>query len=125
MHKQIPYTKWSPAQNTTLFFPLHAIHALTQSEREHLASMAMLPHMLSAEQTGFIDTETKSLSMAGGEFCLNATRAFGAHLHRLAEKTENRMDVTVTVSGWPTPIRLVSQGFEPTWLVAAHLPRPP
>ncbi len=121
MQKKIPYTKWSPARNTTLFFPLRALSTLGQETAEKLAANAMLPHILSAEQVGFIDTETKTLRMAGGEFCLNATRAFGAHLHRLAGNAGHTETYTVTVTGWPDPITLRISGTEPLWHVSAYL----
>ena len=73
----LDFSKWSPGGNTTLFFPAAGLDAARQAE---LARQAMRPDSLGAEQAGFVSVEERRLRMAGGEFCVNATRAFGALL---------------------------------------------
>ena len=73
----LDFSKWSPGGNTTLFFPAAGLDAARQAE---LARQAMRPDNLGAEQAGFVSVEERRLRMAGGEFCVNATRAFGALL---------------------------------------------
>ena len=67
----------SPGGNTTLFFPLEGRSA---AEQARLARLALDPQNLGGEQAGFVDPRERRLRMAGGEFCVNASRAFGALL---------------------------------------------
>lgn len=97
-----------------------------------LVARALAKDELDAEQAGFTDLARRTLRMAGGEFCVNATRAFGAMLDRaLAAGTsavtasglaaDGARRFKVTVSGWPGPIGLIVRGREPEWQVAAEL----
>ena len=123
----LSFSKWDPAGNTTLFFPDNAVDS---SKRASLAALALKSQALCAEQAGFIDPEGQRLSMAGGEFCLNATLAFGALLARrkaeMPGDSESGRTYTahVTVSGWPGSIFLTSTGSASTWHVRAQLPLP-
>ena len=120
----LDFSKWSPGGNTTLFFPAAGLDAARQAE---LARQAMRPDSLGAEQAGFVSVEERRLRMAGGEFCVNATRAFGAllafresaspeaTLQGIArQKLANEHRYEVQVSGWQTPIRLQVRGTSPT-----------
>ena len=100
----LDFSKWSPGGNTTLFFPAAGLDAARQ---------AMRPDSLGAEQAGFVAVDERRLRMAGGEFCVNATRAFGAllafresaspeaTLQGIArQKLTNEHRYEVQVSGW-------------------------
>ena len=122
--QEVPYFKWSPAGNTTLFFPDTVV---VDAEKPLLAACAQKEDALGAEQAGFINIHKHTLCMAGGEFCVNATRAFGAHLALAATKDASpdeagrTMTFSVTVSGWPTPITVVTRGRDDVWDVQARL----
>ncbi|MFT4300862.1 MAG: hypothetical protein QM579_03830 [Desulfovibrio sp.] len=71
------FSKWSPGGNTTLLFPSSGLAPSLQS---HLARQALSESCLGGEQAGYVDVSGPSLRMAGGEFCVNASRAMGAML---------------------------------------------
>lgn len=71
------FSKWSPGGNTTLLFPSAGIAPSLQSR---LARQALSESCLGGEQAGYVDASGPSLRMAGGEFCVNASRALGAML---------------------------------------------
>ncbi|MDO4840794.1 MAG: hypothetical protein Q3990_09025 [Desulfovibrionaceae bacterium] len=117
------YEKWDPNGNTTLFFP-DDVPASEKPTAEEIAR-ALAPGQLDAEQAGFADNGRRYLRMAGGEFCVNATLAFGAHLDRLAcKKTETAREYEVGVSGWSEKIQLKVDGMDPLWKVTARLTMP-
>ena len=111
------YAKWSPCGNTTLFF---SSDSCSREEQTRLAQDAQKNSALCAEQTGFLDLTQHHLRMAGDEFCLNAARAFGAHLARSHKKNE-KSTFLITVSGWPSPISLLVEGSLPNFSVTATL----
>lgn len=117
------YEKWDPNGNTTLFFP-DEVPAAEKPSAEEIAR-ALAPDQLDAEQAGFADNGMRHLRMAGGEFCVNATLAFGAHLDRsLCKDTERARAYEASVSGWPGRIQLEVSGQEPLWSVTARLAIP-
>lgn len=71
------FSKWSPGGNITLLFP---VWGLPSAEQAHLAAAALDQSSLGGEQAGFVNLRQKRLRMAGGEFCVNASRALGALL---------------------------------------------
>lgn len=73
----LPFSKWSPGGNTTLLFPSDGLAPALQCR---LARQALTESCLGGEQAGFVNIEARSLRMAGGEFCINASRAVGALL---------------------------------------------
>ena len=133
------FFKWSPGGNTTLLFPGDNI---APQEQTRLAVAALDAAMLGGEQAGFFNALQKTLRMAGGEFCVNASRAAGAMLAYCvatgaARKGESAQGVaaqpgeeplvyedTIHVSGWETPIRLRARGVTPQWRVEAELQVP-
>ena len=136
----LPFSKWSPGGNTTLLFPAAGLDARAQAR---LAAVALTPACLGGEQAGFVDLPARRLRMAGGEFCVNASRAAGALL-ALTEAAAQRVDVPSQstpvpqtasvlvdrldefhVSGWPAPLHLHIRGASPLWQVEARLPLPP
>lgn len=131
----LDFSKWSPGGNTTLFFPADGLDSARQAD---LARQAMRPESLDAEQAGFISVAERRLRMAGGEFCVNAARAFGAllafresaspeaTLQGIArQKLTNEHRYEIHVSGWQTPVRLLVRGTPPHWQVRAELQLPP
>lgn len=100
------------------------------SDAVGVASYALHPQCLGGEQAGFCDCSGKTLHMAGGEFCVNATRSFGALLALKKARAAGTPDAfctetfTVSVSGWQTPISLAVSGKLPSWLVTAKLVLP-
>lgn len=119
---RIQFSKWDPSGNTTLFFP-----SGTQGNHAVLAHEALLAQKLGGEQAGFVDTDAQSLVMAGGEFCVNATRCLGALLDLTAQRSgadaaaNSPRTYTVRVSGWPDSIPLRVTGRLPEWQVEASL----
>lgn len=107
----------SPAGNTTLFL-LSSEVPDNLKIRRCTEAMRIIP----AEQAAIADIKNKSMSMAADEFCLNATRAFGA---LLAMNNQGVSEWKVTVSGWPDEIRLKIAGSCPIWEVTASLNLPP
>ena len=142
----LTFSKWSPGGNTTLLFP---DAGQRPAEQARLASLALDSSMLGGEQAGFVNLSQHKLRMAGGEFCVNASRAVGALLAYTAQysgpeqgvlgkdveggeqKTEAaapaehpaRLD-EIQVSGWQTPVRLRTRGSAPLWQVEALLRLP-
>ncbi|AMD90615.1 hypothetical protein [Desulfovibrio fairfieldensis] len=134
----LTFSKWSPGGNTTLFFPAEGKSA---PEQARLARLALDPQHLGGEQAGFVDPREQRLRMAGGEFCVNASRAFGAllafceHEHGARQAAleglpETPRDGTaeqhyeIRVSGWQSPVRLAVRGSCPHWEVEAVLRLP-
>ncbi len=122
---EMTFSKWSPGGNTTLFFDARAVSPADMSK---IARMALPSEQLGGEQVAFVDTDRHRLQMAGGEFCLNATRAFGALLdwkNPPSPPNSNAPRIfTVSVSGWPTKIRTHVSGQLPSWKVTAELTLP-
>lgn len=128
----LSFTKWSPSGNTTLLFPAEAV---ARSRQAAAASLALMPHVLGGEQAGYVQLRERRLRMAGGEFCVNATRAFGALLALEAARNARQAGVDgpdgadgpqdfacdVQVSGWQGPVGVRVRGSLPEWQVAADL----
>lgn len=118
---QLTFSKWSSGGNTTLF-----LHAADASPRQQAAwARAVLdPHVLGAEQAGCVSLAGRSVRMAGGEFCVNASRAFGALLALGAAPEGGEWRGEISVSGWEGPVEITVRGAEPRWEVAARLALP-
>ncbi len=127
----LTFCKWSPCGNTTLLFPARGLDPAAQAR---LAAAALDASCLGGEQAGFTDVRARSLRMAGGEFCVNAARAFGAQLaleeggarqSLLDEDGPERVfETSIRVSGWPSPVGIRARGAGPRWRVAARLTLP-
>lgn len=131
----LSFSKWSPSGNTTLLFPAEAVPPSAQAST---ARQALHNQFLGGEQAGFYDVKTRRLRMSGGEFCVNASRAFGALLASGEPAITHSLDMdgrpvdapadahryTVQVSGWQTPVTLRVRGRCPVWQVAADLTLP-
>ena len=118
----LTFSKWSSGGNTTIF--LHAANA-AHDVQQAWARAVLDPAILGAEQAGCVAPERRTLRMAGGEFCVNASRAFGAllSLTRTAPDGERREE-EIRVSGWEGPVRLSVRGQVPHWQVSARLTLP-
>ncbi|MBQ9407156.1 MAG: hypothetical protein IJU37_10540 [Desulfovibrio sp.] len=130
---ELNFSKWSPGGNTTLLFPSGQYEP---QEQARLATSALDATVLGGEQAGFFDGQRKILRMAGGEFCVNASRAMGALLAwqnalptsscpASDDQARPQYEAEIVVSGWPTAIRLLVRGQVPLWQVAASLRLPP
>ena len=77
----LPFVKYSPCGNTTI---LIRDTPLVPAARARCAAEIIAPGHLEGEQAGFIDlaAHVPRLDMMGGEFCVNATRAFAVELLR-------------------------------------------
>ncbi len=124
--QRLSFSKWDPSGNLTLFLPAELPAGLAR-RRAEIARLAMGQACLNAEQAGFADIAARTLQMAGNEFCVNATRSFGA-LAALAQARSQGLESApidaafdVTVSGWPCPVRVAVKGVCPAFEVEAKL----
>lgn len=112
--RTLPFLKISPSGNTTI---LLLTSALSPHEQVLVAHELLHPLHLAAEQAGFVNLDAPSLRMAGGEFCINATRALGLALvleNRLPAISSSRSHCdgpaywrgSALTSGMPQPITL-------------------
>lgn len=109
--RRVTFFKFSPGGNTTI---LLRDENFSPRERAAIAAEVLHPLHLHAEQAGFVDLEARRLDMAGGEFCLNATRALGALLalreweaRPVPERPPHlRWRGIARVSGMPAPMAL-------------------
>lgn len=111
----VRFSKFSPGGNDTVFL---------YGPPSGLATKAL--DILGGEQAGFVDPGARRLEMAAGEFCVNASRAFGALLdldHDEASGSARRY--RISVSGWESAVDLEVAGKMPEWQVCANLDLPP
>lgn len=102
----LTFFKCSPGGNPTL---LLVDTGLSPQQQAHVGSILLDPMHLYAEQVGFITLHKPSLRMAGGEFCVNATRALGAVLALqglLSARKDGTLCATVPVSGLDKAVQL-------------------
>lgn len=111
-----PFYKFSPSGNTTLFL-LDNINANSGA----YCRLALESEGICAEQCGTVELSSHTLRMGAGEFCANASRAFGALLALQSQSLSDGKAVNydVNVSGSPDPVRLQVKGKAPLWEVAA------
>lgn len=117
----LTFSKWSSGGNTTIF--LHDADAAPQ--RQAAWARAVLdPAVLGAEQAGCVSLAARTLRMAGGEFCVNASRAFGALLALTGPCPDRLLQENIHVSGWNDSVRVAVRGDAPCWEVSARLMLP-
>lgn len=91
-----------PAGNITVF----VLDDVPKEERASLSQRIMAVKEWGAEQVGFacspLEGTAGRMEMAGGEFCGNASRAFGMYL--LQKQGKNAGSITLEVSGCDHPI---------------------
>lgn len=110
----VNFSKFSPGGNDTLF-----LHEPCPAPEICARAFACL----GGEQWGLANQESRTLVMGGGEFCVNAARAFGALLDMHEKKaacTAERV-YQINVSGWPGLLTLHVSGSFPQWQIAAQL----
>ena len=100
------FWKITPGGNPTVF--VEAV-AVPPHRRPAVAAAIMNPLHLGCEQVGFVDINRAlpRLDMMGGEFCVNATRAFAVLLARHGRLTGGEGSVLtgeVSVSGTDQPV---------------------
>lgn len=109
--RMIPFWKVTPGGNPTLFLRSEDV---PPARRAPLAAALMDPMSIGAEQTGFIrfgHGGVPRLDMMGGEFCLNASRAFAFLLAVsgfLQESVSGEFSGCIEVSGadGPVPVKV-------------------
>lgn len=102
-----------PAGNITLF-----VQSFVMQEKRAEAAMRLMARF-DAEQVAFVvpgGDADGAIEMMGGEFCGNATRAYGAYL---AEKV-GKKELSLRVSGCETPVAVEVEGS----YAAAQMPLP-
>lgn len=111
-----PFCKFSPSGNTTLFL----LGPINSGARDY-CRLALLPEGIPAEQCGVANISTHELEMGGGEFCVNACRAFGALLamETAPQQQTKEFEFEIRASGSPEPVHLIVKGKAPLWHVEA------
>ena len=106
-----PFWKVTPSGNPTILLRAEDV---PPALRAATASAVMDAQHLGGEQVGYIRLEgTPRLDMMGGEFCLNATRAFAAVLDSLDLLTKDgsvrRGAVEVSGASGPVAVRVIRE----------------
>ena len=113
----LPFTKYSPCGNTTI---LVRESSLSPADRARVAAEIIAPGHLEAEQAGYVDTAAPvpRLDMMGGEFCVNATRAFAALLAEEGKLSPESggLGGIVSVSGMPERLRVRVSSPPSSWI---------
>lgn len=86
--------------------PTGNITALVQGERDLTVADTVMKKNPQVEQVGFLTDGGKTLTMAGGEFCGNASMSAGA----LYCKTTGEKSVSLAVSGADEPVLVTVDG---------------
>lgn len=125
-----PFWKVTPSGNPTILLRAEDV---APTLRASVAADVMDPLHIGGEQVGYVRfTGTPRLDMMGGEFCLNATRAFAAVLAEqgLLEQSGGTHSGAVEVSGadGPVAVRVIEREnalpLAEACLHFADLPRP-
>lgn len=117
----LTFFKCSPGGNPTLLLP---DTGLSPAQQAHVAEVLLSPQHLHAEQVGFVTLSVPSLRMAGGEFCVNATRSLGAVLaaQNLVQTREDGIGhAAIQVSGMDTPIQVEIRPLSPVQQGTVHV----
>ncbi len=124
----VPFYKINPSGNmTTLLEGLHFTH----EEQLLLSEQVLTQNHIGCEQVGFVDVQKGILHMAGGEFCVNATRALGLvmALQTHCKTPGKAWEGKIHTSGLDTPVKVRVKNPEVDALqrghdVALHIPLP-
>lgn len=110
-----PFSIFSPSGNTTLF-----LYGKYESPvaRGHICAEAMRLCGEYVEQAAFADLESRYLAMGGGEFCVNASRAFGVLLDCYSPLASRVYEINI--SGLEGPARVEVGGEFPLWRSTAR-----
>lgn len=124
------FWKVTPSGNPTILLKAEDV---PPARRAEVANAVMSPQHIGGEQVGYVHFEgVPRLDMMGGEFCLNATRAFASVLDSLGilERTGDVSSGLVEVSGVDGPVEVrVTHGanalpFVEACLHFSELPEP-
>ncbi|MDR0423314.1 MAG: hypothetical protein LBH46_01855 [Rickettsiales bacterium] len=91
--RMINYTLISPSGNDTII-----VNSPVSRDEQREISLLLLDKHKNAEQVGFLEQGGKRLQMAGGEFCCNASRAFGFFL---LEGRDGKVEFEVSGTTFP------------------------
>ncbi len=91
-----------------VFDPTGNITVLIDGERDKSTADEIMERVPAAEQTGFVTDGGLTLTMAGGEFCGNASMCAAALYFLKNDVT----DVTLKVSGADSPVRVTTETTE-------------
>lgn len=125
-----PFWKVTPSGNPTILLRAEDV---PPALRPGIASAVMDAQHIGGEQVGYVRLEGRPrLDMMGGEFCLNATRAFAAVLDSLGLLTRDGAvssgEVEVSGASGPVAVRVLhDEGFLPFAEACLHfdaLPEP-
>lgn len=117
----LTFFKCSPGGNPTLLLP---DTGLGPAQQAHVAETLLSPQHLYAEQVGFVNLRLPSLRMAGGEFCVNATRSLGAVLaaqNLLHTREDGVRHTSIQVSGMDAPIQVEVRPLTPLQQSIVHV----
>lgn len=114
--RKFKFFKFSPAGNVTVFLLREPEMAFAWYCRQALG-----PEGVGGEQAGIVDLAYNRLQMAGGEFCANASRAFGALLNLFSPAQDS---FQVQVSGLREKVLLKVSGHPPVWDCEAEFSMP-
>ena len=90
--KEYEYYMYSPGGNDTAL----VLKGVKNSKTRKIISDKIMEENLNIEQVGFIDTDSNKLTMAGGEFCGNATRCA---IYEFLKGREGKIDIEVSGCG--------------------------
>ena len=116
----LPFFKYSPSGNMTILLEAE----LSPAERVAACNEVIHAAHLAAEQAGVIDLHgaTPRLDMMGGEFCVNATRAFAALLAvrgKLIQGESGILTGSVVSSGAAHPLDIRVRSLDASHIEAA------
>ncbi len=106
------FYKFSPCGNITVFLT----GACKPAKKSVFCAEAL--RELGGEQAAWAEPASQTFSMAGGEFCVNASRAFGALLSLLSPEKKNLKVFNARLGAYGE-IELEVAGQEPLWQVKA------
>lgn len=106
------FYKFSPGGNTTVFLR----GPCPDKDKSYYCREAISESGLSAEQAAWVNLEKNFFEMAGGEFCVNACRAFGALLDIDSQNADMPRAYKAQIGKFG-PIDLMVEGRIPAWRV--------
>lgn len=115
--KQFEFFKFSPSGNMTVFL---LGNMKDSRKRAHYCREAIGQGGVGGEQAAFAQPALGTFMMGGGEFCVNAARAFGALLDIYAGKGGRIRSYSASVQGLGGTIGLEVCGKAPEWIVTAE-----
>lgn len=115
--KEFSFCKFNPAGNATVF--LLAKEA-NPAARAYYCARALQRQGVGGEQAAFADLHNQTFIMGGGEFCLNAARAFGALLDMQSAHQTRERQYQALLAGENITLKLRVNGRPPVWEVCVQ-----